>query len=99
LNLKIIVFTFQKNALKYNRIVNMEICMEKKQYQTPDCPIYIVGMTGQYMSKAYLLNSIAQRSKEILDKILPYLARAVFCPVFSSYLGHGVSRKIAFQIY
>jgi hypothetical protein len=51
------------------------------------------------MSKAYLLNSIAQRSKEILDKILPYLARAVFCPVFSSYLGHGVSRKIAFQIY
>ena len=31
---------------------------------------------------------------EILDKIMPYEARAEFC-----FLGNGVSRKNAFEIY
>ena len=36
---------------------------------------------------------------EILDKILPYEGRAEFCQIFRSFLGNGVSRKNAFDIY
>ena len=36
---------------------------------------------------------------EILDKILPYEARAEFCQIFVHFLGNGVSRKKAFEIY
>jgi hypothetical protein len=41
-------------------------------------------------------NSIAPKTNEIFDKILPYEAKAEF---FVRFLGNGVSRKIAFEIY
>ena len=45
-------------------------------------------------------NSInAQNTNEILDKTLPYEARAEFCEIFCSFWGNGVSRKIVFEIY
>ena len=42
---------------------------------------------GQLISKAFFLNSIAQKTKEILDKFLPYEARAEFCQIFCSFFG------------
>ena len=45
-------------------------------------------------------NMHAQKHEQILDKILSYEARAELCQLFRSFfLGNGVSKKNAFEIY
>ena len=41
----------------------------------------------------------APKMNGILDKILPYEARAEFVKYFVHFLGNGLSRKNAFEIY
>ena len=49
----------------------------------------------------FLTASLSQsvQGLEILDKILPYEARAEFSQIFRSFGGNGVSRKNVFEIY
>ena len=49
--------------------------------------------------KYFFLKLHCQKLNKILDKILPYEARAEFCQIFRVFLGNGVSRKNGFEIY
>ena len=56
--------------------------------------VYKHQIKNEYLSAQAIIgpilnsNSIAQKTNKILDKILPYQARAQFCQIFRSFFGH-----------
>ena len=59
----------------------------------------IVLLKVSKFQKHFSWNSIVQKPNEILDKILPYEARAEFCQIFRSFFGQWSFKKNAFETY
>ena len=57
-------------------------------------PVSVLNLKSNFS-----LNPIAQKTNKILDKMLPYEARAEFRQIFCSFLGQCSFKKVAFEIY
>ena len=84
---------FQNQLLFRNRVLYRDIGI---YIEFSGCDNYLVQRSVNLKSK-FFWNSIAQHTNEILDKILPYEARAEFCLIFRVCFGQWSFKKKCFR--